>query len=46
MPLWHSIASDHDILTLDIDTEQQARGACTPKNSHDDMELSIRDNSS
>ena len=39
-------ASDHDILTLEIDTKQQARCACTPGNSHDDMELFICDNSS
>ena len=39
-------ASNHDILTLEIDTKQQARGTCTPGNSHDDMELSIYDNSS
>lgn len=36
----------HDTLTLETDTKQQARGACTPGNSHVDRELSIRDNSS
>ncbi|ONM57686.1 Polynucleotidyl transferase ribonuclease H fold protein with HRDC domain [Zea mays] len=38
--------SDHDTVTLETDTEQQARGACTPGNSHDDKEQSICDNSS
>ncbi|XP_066397798.1 protein RRP6-like 3 isoform X2 [Miscanthus floridulus] len=37
---------DHDTATLETDTNQQARGACTPGNSHLDRELSIRDNSS
>ncbi|XP_066390870.1 protein RRP6-like 3 isoform X2 [Miscanthus floridulus] len=36
---------DHDTATLETDTNQQARGACTPGNSHLDRELSIRDNS-
>ena len=39
-------AFEHDIVTLEIDTEQHAWGACTPANSHDDRELSIYDNSS
>jgi cobalt/nickel-transporting P-type ATPase D len=39
-------ASDHEIVTLETDTEQQVRGACTPSNSDDDRELSICDNSS
>ncbi|XP_021308048.1 protein RRP6-like 3 isoform X2 [Sorghum bicolor] len=37
---------DHDTVTLKTDTKQQARGTCTPGNSHVDRELSIRDNSS
>jgi cobalt/nickel-transporting P-type ATPase D len=39
-------AFEHEIVTLETDTEQHAWGACTPANSHDDRELSICDNSS
>jgi cobalt/nickel-transporting P-type ATPase D len=39
-------AFEHEIVTLERDTEQHAWGACTPANSHDDRELSICDNSS
>jgi cobalt/nickel-transporting P-type ATPase D len=36
--------SVHDIVTLETNTEQQARGVCTPGNNHDNKELSICDN--